>query len=199
MTLTFGQQAALEQLQDVEATASGLLTLEVVKHPTTSREFLEVKVGISCVDLQRNIGGLPLRDFEYLIILIPPTFPFDRPAVMVEHRRFAGFPHVQWTRSICLYQAPSTEWNSNDGMFGFLDRLYEWLKQGALGQLDPVGAPLHPPVTYLSDGPQRTVVPRVNCPPVGEDVWYGTAHLRIVSDVRVDITGWTVFLDSTTP
>ena len=84
-------------------------------------------------------------------------------------------------------------------MFGYLDRLYSFFQQGALGQLDPVGAPLHPPVAYLGEGPIRTVVPRVNAPPVGAEPWFGTAHLRSHSDLRVDLIGWSPFLDRDTP
>ena len=68
-----------------------------------------------------------------------------------------------------------------------------------MGQLDPTGAPLHPPVAYLSSGPRRMVIPRVDTPPVEAEPWFGTAHLRAFSDVRVDVVGWSAFLDRTTP
>jgi integrative and conjugative element protein (TIGR02256 family) len=199
MSPTDGQRSALEQLRDVEAAAGGLFTVDGVAEPAKPGDFLRAEVTLSCAELERAEGGLPLESREQFVILVPPNFPFDKPHALIRHDRFAGFPHVQWKRSLCLYQAPTTEWNPSDGMFGFLDRLYYWLKQGALGQLDPVGAPLHPPVTYLGDGPVRTVIPRVDTPRVGNEPWFGTAHLRVHSDLRVDIVGWSPFLDRNTP
>lgn len=197
--MTGGLKRAVEQLRDVEAAASGLFMVESIKEPSKPGEWLTVVIDLSCAELSRVGGGLPLHSREQIVILIPSNFPFDAPSTFVMHDRFAGFPHVQWKRSLCLYQAPTTEWNPSDGMFGFLDRLYYWLQQGALGQLDPIGAPLHPPVAYLADGPVRTVIPRVDTPPIADVPWFGTAHLRVVSDVRVDLVGWSPFLDSTTP
>lgn len=199
MSLTDGQKLALEQVRDVEAAAGGLLAVAAVTEPGKAGEELTVQIDLSCAELERAEGGLPLESRERFVILVPPNFPFDAPHVLVGHDRFAGFPHVQWKRSLCLYQAPSTEWNPSDGMFGFLERLHFWLQQGALGQLDPVGAPLHPPVAYLGHGPVRTVIPRVDAPPVGEVPWFGTAHLRVHSDVRVDIVGWSPVLARNTP
>ena len=46
--------------------------------------------------------------------------------------------------------APSIEWDPADGMFGLIQRLGEWLRQAALGELDPDDQPLHPPVAYTS-------------------------------------------------
>jgi integrative and conjugative element protein (TIGR02256 family) len=73
-------------------------------------------------------------------------------------------------------------------MFGFLTRLEQWFRQGAVGQLDPVGAPLHPPVAYASG--DRMVIPRADTPAVGEQAWHGLARLNVVSDRRVDVVGW---------
>ncbi len=199
MSITDGQKRAIEQLRDVEAAAGGLFIVESIEEPSKPGEWLAVVVDLSCAELTRADRGLPLQAREHLVILIPSNFPFDAPHTLVRHDRFAGFPHVQWKHSLCLYQAPTTEWNPSDGMFGFLDRLYIWLQQGALGQLDPVGAPLHPPVAYLADGPVRTVIPRVDAPRIADSPWFGTAHLRVSSDVRVDIVGWSPFLDSATP
>ena len=84
-------------------------------------------------------------------------------------------------------------------MFGFLDRVDLWLIRGAAGQLDPVGAPLHPPVAYLGDGPVRTIIPRADTPQVANEPWFGTGHLQVRSDQRVDLVGWSPFLDDGTP
>lgn len=199
MNRTAGQARALEQLRDVEDAASGLFTVDGVMEPDKPGDYLSVRVTLFLADLERAEGGLPLQDREEVLVLVPHNFPFDDPSALVLHDRFAGFPHVQWKHSLCLYQAPATEWNPSDGMFGFLDRLHYWFKQGALGQLDPVGGPLHPPVAYTGGGPTRTVIPRTDTPPVGDNPWFGTAHLRTHSDNRVDVVGWSSYLEPATP
>ena len=104
---------------------------------------------------------------------------------------------MQWKRHLCLYQAPNTEWDPSDGMFGFLARLDEWLHQAALNELDPVGAPLHPPVAYTVS--KRMIIPKADTPVVGNETWYGLAHLRTVSDRRADIVGWSELSDANPP
>lgn len=199
MQITDGQGLALEQLREIEAASAGSVELLYTKEAGFNPQWVEVGCSLFCGNMEKAVGGLPLRERERLIIYIPPDFPFIRPTVSTAHTRFAGFPHVQWKRALCLYQAPSTEWDPSDGMFGFIQRLDLWLRKGALNELDAVGAPLHPPVAYLSGGPVRMVIPRVNAPPVGDEGWYGAAHLKIVSDQRVDICGWSPLLADGTP
>ena len=74
-----------------------------------------------------------------------------RPDLHFTHKRYADFPHVQWGDSICLYQAPEVEWVPGQGMFGFMDRVNEWLRAAAANELDPAGMPLHPPVVYTAN------------------------------------------------
>lgn len=186
--MTEGQELALEQLREVAR--FGARDLEVVElkpdEPTTN--VLRVDLSLRTGHLARAEDGLPLRDRERVLIDIPPDFPFERPTVETRHSRFAGFPHVQFSRHLCLYQAPGVEWNPSDGFFGFLTRLEEWLAQGAANQLDPVGGPLHPPAIYPTH--PQLVIPRMDAPAVGADHWYGLARLSVVSDRRLDIVGW---------
>lgn len=199
MSRSEGQECALEQLRDIEAIAGGMVSVDEVIEPATAGAKLQLIVSLSCADLERSEDGLPLEGRERFVILIPPEFPFRIPDVHVMHDRFAGFPHVQWKLWLCLYQAPATEWKSSDGMFGFIERLHYWLKQGALGQLDPVGAALHPPVTYIADGPERIVIPRVDAPKVEGKAWFGASHLRVVSELRVDLVGWSPLMAEDAP
>ena len=185
--MTEGQKLAVEQLREIAAISDGLL--EVISVDERSRSTT-VELSIYCENMDRESDGLPLRDRERFFVLIPSDFPFYIPALYTRHTRFAGFPHVQWKRFLCLYQSPATEWNPSDGMFGFIDRLNIWLKQAALGRLDPIGAPIHPPVVYTPSGSTHTVIPRADTPPVGDRPWFGVAHLRVVSDRRADICGW---------
>ena len=199
MSRSEGQERALEQLRDIEAVAEGSVSVEEVLEPAEAGDKLRVIVSLACADLEHAAGGLPLDSRERFVVLIPANFPFRIPDVHVMHDRFAGFPHVQWKQWLCLYQAPATEWNSGDGMFGFIERLHFWLKQGALDQLDPVGAALHPPVTYTPLGPERIVIPRVDAPVVADRAWFGAAHLRVVSDLRVDLIGWSPLASEIAP
>jgi predicted ThiF/HesA family dinucleotide-utilizing enzyme len=94
--------------------------------------------------------GISVRARERFDIIVGPSFPLTHPSVNVSHRRWAGTPHVQWGRHLCLYAAPSVEWNPADGMRGLIGRLNLWLQRAAAGELDPAGQPLHPPVAYSS-------------------------------------------------
>jgi predicted acylesterase/phospholipase RssA len=74
-------------------------------------------------------------------------------------------------------------------MYGFLDRLWIWLQRAAMGTLDAVGGPAHPPVVMPSgDGP--LVVVRADTPIVRDEPWIGWAQMERVHARRVDITGW---------
>lgn len=196
--MTEGQVLALEQLRDISAAGSAL-EIVAVREPDQGRANLVAEVSIDCRGLERRAGGIPLRSRERLVISIPAGFPFELPSVETTHRRFAGFPHVQWGHHFCLYQAPATEWNPSDGMYGFAERLSSWLEHAARGELDPAGAPLHPPVAYLAGGPYRMVIPRANAPAAGNTPWFGYAHLRVQSEWRVDITGWSPVTSTDAP
>ena len=141
--MTDGQQLALTQLREVEASGDGSLEIVAIRE---EGEFIIAEVSVRTSGLARVEEGLPLRDRERLILQIPPDFPFEHPQIETPHSRFADFPHVQWKRHLCLYQAPNTEWDASDGIFGFLIRLDEWLHRGALNELDPIGAPCTRPL-----------------------------------------------------
>ena len=192
--MTEGQTSALEETREVQAFADGALDILSVAERDG---VLLLDCSISTRIFSRAPGGLPLRNRERFTISVPADYPFRPPDVDVPHRRFAGFPHVQWKRHLCLYQATNAEWDASDGMFGFLSRLEEWLRQAAVDQLDPIGAPLHPPVAYVSGN--RMVIPRVDAPATGAQPWYGLARLRSVSDRRTDIVGWSEILEAPPP
>ena len=137
---------------------------------------------------------MPLRDREPLALRLHADFPFKKPKLYFCHKRFIGYPHVQWGNSICLYQS-ETEYDPADGMFGFMERVRVWMLAAGRGQLDPDDAPLHPPVAYASS-PNSFVV-RANTPPVELDgpVWFGRADLIKVRDDRFDLVGWSHIAD----
>lgn len=197
--MTDGQRLALEQLREIEVASIGFLVLDSVGEAAFDANFVEVALSVFCGDMPRAQGGLPLRQRERLLLFIPADFPFSKPSVSVAHSRFANFPHVLWKCHFCLYQSPGTEWKSGDGMYGFVDRLNDWLRRGALAQWGVAGEPIHPPVTYPGSGPLHMVVPRSDTPPVNEQSWHGTAHLKAVSENRVDIVGWSETFAADTP
>ena len=192
--MTEDQASALEEIREVQAFADGALDILSVAE---RNGVLLLDCSIYTRSFARAPCGLRLRTRERLTISVPAGFPFHPPEVDVHHRRFAGFPHVQWKHHLCLYQAPNTEWDASDGMFGFLGRLEQWLRQAALNQLDPVGAPLHPPVAYTSGN--RTIVPKVDAPATGGQPWYGLARLNSVSDRRTEIHGRSEILEAPPP
>lgn len=181
------QQLAVDQLRDI---ADRTDDLEIVAVVDSWRETSAVAVDVSirCAEVERDDDGLPLRARERLTILISDGFPYDTPDVFVRHRRFAGYPHVNWGIFLCLYVAPQTEWNPSNGMHGFMRRLELWLRQAALGQLDPVGGPVHPPATYRATGP--TLIPRANAPEVDDAPWLGQVDLQEFHESRIDLLGW---------
>ncbi len=138
--------------------------------------------------MPKAAGGLPLRPRERIELRVSPDFPFWPPAFWATHRRFAGFSHVQWTRYLCLYRSTETEWIAADGIYGAIERLDDWLRHGALNQLDPSGEPLHPPTAYPSS--DQNVIPQADTPAVENTPWLGFATLDRRSDTRVHITGW---------
>lgn len=143
-----GQRLAVDQLRTVAAFATGAIELVQISVLPDSA-LIVATVSLDCRGVAHAPGGITLRHRERLRILISPGFPFDVPYVWTPHYRWAGTPHVQWGCQLCLYAAPSQEWNPADGMNGLIDRLLIWLERASLGQLDPDDAPLHPPVAYF--------------------------------------------------
>jgi predicted acylesterase/phospholipase RssA/proteasome lid subunit RPN8/RPN11 len=189
--MTDGQRLALEQIKEIVVRDDYVIDIEDVREPSPSEGRLAIEISLHCGDLLHAPGGLALRERERLQIYVPADFPYQKPEVWVRHKRFAGTPHVQWTRHLCLYQAPQTEWSVDDGMFGFIERLHLWLRRAALNQLDQEGGPLHPPVAYTDGTAKTPVVMRADAPAINGSAWLGYAHVRSVGR-RVEVVDWTV-------
>lgn len=149
---------------------------------------LTVDVVVDCRDAPNLPGGIRLRTHERLRIHIPPDFPLALPRLTTPHRRWAKTPHVQWGAQLCLYRSPAIEWNPGDGIFGYVDRMLEWLERASAGQLDPDGEPIHPPVAYTSSS--MSVVVHADAPRAADKPWLGIALLRRRSATRWDLDGW---------
>lgn len=189
MGLTDGQQHALEELQAVAAQGDALEVLEAGES-SVGYGYMQVVFTVRCSEFEHKPGGLRYRDRERFLLLVPPDFPFSPPSILVRHRRWAKHAHVQWGSYLCLYQAPATEWNPSDGMFGFLDRLTFWLRKQAAAETDPAGAPIHPPTAYDRRTDLPMFVPKANAPAVTDRPWLGLAQFSSVSSRRSDIVGW---------
>src|SRR5215469_149035 len=193
-----GPNLALEQLRAIAAAPGS--PLELLGFVEVEGGGMSVQVSIDCLDIISSPRGMPLRARERFYIGISNDFPFEAPVFLVSHRRFVDYPHVYWGCYLCLYQAPETEWNSSDGMFGFMERVDLFLLSAAVGKLDPVGAPMHPPTT---PGSKRTdlptVIPKVDVPHTASNTWFGFGTIENISQRRIDITGWRSVLDEQWP
>lgn len=188
--LSRGQQLALRQLADIVANSNGALEVVELATESKSKGYIWVRLSLETKDY-RTGSGLAFRDRERISLHLHPDFPFKKPDVYFTHKRFIGTPHVQWGNSICLYQSSETEYDPSDGMFGFFDRVEQWMRAAGKGELDPDDAPLHPPVAYTTSS--TTFVVRANTDSgISEDgIWVGRADLRKVGDDRFDLIGWT--------
>jgi len=138
---------AEEQLRALQASSGGAIELLTI----TEREgWTNFRVSLDTSGIRSQPNGIAVRDREQFVISVRDTYPFIVPWVNVRHRRWAGTAHVQWGYHLCIYAAPSVEWDPSDGMRGFITRLMQWLQRAAEGTLDPDGQPLHPPAVYQS-------------------------------------------------
>ena len=183
--MTSGQQRARRELERLSAIDPN--TFELIGMPYLKSGWLISKVCLSLGVMEVKEDGLDLREREEFILYVPPGFPFDRPRLQVEHTRFAMFPHVTWTKTICLYQS-NVEWNPSDGLYGFFDRLRVWLGKAAINDMDPLEGPLEPP-HHDTDFTQNPFVIRVDAPCAVGKEWIGLAILEKYQN-RTELIAW---------
>jgi len=140
--LTPGQARATRELKRLQAASPD--TFEVIAGPQEVDGRLVAIVSLRLGPMETRPGGLDLREREEFVLSVPPDFPFDYPTLLLDHDRFAHFPHVIWSTWICLYQS-AIQWNPADGLYGFFERLSVWLGRAAINEMDPVEGPLEPP------------------------------------------------------
>ncbi len=190
MTISAGQALALRQLRSIELASPQALEILDVIEPIADGALMWVNISLDCKGVAHAPSGIQLRERERVSIGIDPGFPFDVPYTQVRHARWAGSPHVQWRRQLCLYLASTVEWVPADGMYGYIERLFQWLERAAAGTLDAEGAALHPPVAYVTSGAPM-VIPRVDTPAVADTTWLGYATLAHPHGRRYDLVTWT--------
>jgi hypothetical protein len=183
-----GQAWALEQLADIVQASSGSLEIIELVEPTAQGEAVSISLSVDCSGYPRKQGGIPLRARERLLLKIPVNFPLELPRLNFAHTRYRDFSHVQWGSYICLYQATDSEWQPEDGLFGFMQRVDDWFRAAAANELDPAGMPLHPPVTYAVSSVK--VVPTQNTPVPEAPFWAGYAKITRENDNRIELGQW---------
>lgn len=189
MSVSAGQELALRQLRSIELAESRGLEIVTVVEPADDERHLVVEVSLDCRGLLHEDDGIRVRSRERFSLLIDRDFPFNAPSTFVRHRRWAGTPHVQWRRHLCLYQAEAVEWAPADGMYGYIERLLLWVERASAGTLDPAGAPLHPPVAYVDAG-APLIIPRADTPEIVDEPWLGYASLERLREGRYDVVDW---------
>jgi hypothetical protein len=186
---TPGQELAIRQLRSIELASPLGLEIVDIGEPSAENSRMWARVSLDCAGIPSEPAGIRLREREQISIGVDPDFPFDSPATWVRHGRWAGTPHVQWRRFLCLYAAPAVEWNPAGGMYSYIERLFQWLERAAAGSLDPKGAPLHPPVAYTTPG-APLIIPRTDTPEVRDEPWLGYVEFEHPHEGRYDLLGW---------
>jgi hypothetical protein len=133
VTSSRGQKLADAQLREIAARSNGALEIVEVD-PSSDGGVLDIRVSVATGSYRTEVG-LDFRSRERMSVRVPADFPFRPPTLWFLHRRFAGTPHVQWGGHICLYQSVEAEWKPADGMYGFFERVDEWLAAAGAGQL----------------------------------------------------------------
>lgn len=189
--MTPGQHRAVRELQRLQAVSGG--GFDFFLDDAQAPGWLCVAVSLRIGPIARRDGGLELREREVFLLLIPPDFPFTLPVLKVAHMRFAGFPHVIWANTLCLYQT-LLEWNPANGLYGFFERLNLWLGRAALKDMDPVEGPLEPP-HHVTDFSQVPFVVRANAPVAPGQRWLGLVALQRCAN-RMELVEWRESMDN---
>ena len=190
MALTEGHLVAIEQLKKIESHDSGAIEIISISPNANEHGWLQIEISMDCSEFSAVEGGLPLNHRERVQVCVPSDFPFSAPSTFVPHARFALFPHVQWRCHICLFASQDLQWNPNDGMFGYIQRLGEWFKRGALNELDETGEPLHPPSTFVGDRSEFSVCIDKNIPRTEDTIYKGAALLSRLNSNTFEISEW---------
>lgn len=186
--MTPGQRRALRELERLRTVDPD--GFEITAAPKEINGRLVLSISLRLGPMETREGGLDLREREDFSVSVPGDFPFELPTLLIpksSRERFGGFPHVVWSSWICLFQS-KVEWNPADGLYGFFERLKDWLGRAAINDMDSVEGPLEPP-HHIIDSTQPLFVIRCNSPVSSGESWSGLAEL-VRHQNRVDLVGW---------
>jgi molybdopterin/thiamine biosynthesis adenylyltransferase/proteasome lid subunit RPN8/RPN11 len=187
--ITQGHALAIEELQKIASDKSGALEIIAIAEKPTLIGWLEIEISVSCKGMEVVDGGMPLRQREEMVIGIPSDFPFSAPEARFSHYDYGFYPHVQWGCHLCLYLS-SQDWTPNEGMFGFIERLNEWLKRAGIDELDETGQALHPPSIFVGVPSKFSISCDVSLPELPVPHWLGTATLEHLNNQCFAVREW---------
>ena len=184
---TEDQKRALRELLAISTIGSGSLAIlgDAENLEAEPGKPLVVPARISTAGMRRYPGGLLVSDSEDLEIRISAGYPIFPPTLHTTDYRFDVNPHVLWN-DLCLYINEDRQWIPADGMYGFVQRISEWLADAAAGRLDPDGGPVHPypPLDIGSSDTQLVIRGEV---PAGDNKRLLWAEIERSDDNRVDL------------
>jgi hypothetical protein len=184
--LTDGQRRARDEFRRIAADHPDSLTI-VADDAVDRTGALQVTIRVPTRDLVAVDRGLPLADSEDITVAVSTGFPLVPPSASVNHQRFAGHAHVLQGERLCIYLDPAREWHPAHGIAGFLERLWQWLADGAAARFDPSTALYHPVGGVLHQSPGTpTIVIRDSFTRVGKT--FTRAYLTTRSEERLDLT-----------
>ncbi len=190
-----GWKWALGQLRHLEIVSEGRFEIVCFKS-FNSGDYLVIEVSLSTSHIETT-EGIQLRARERFFICLADDYPVSHPWICIDHDRFAGLPHVQKRKQICLYKNVATEWNPSAGIYGVIERIEQWLIRAASGTLVPAVGPMHPPIAYRSRKDKNALIIREPAPAANGAPWIGLTRLSEKLCNRVDLVGW-VEADNTT-
>ncbi len=183
-----GWNWAIAQLKHLEIVSEG--RFEIVQFESFGDgDYLGIEVSLSTSHI-KTTEGIQLNARERFLICLANDFPLSHPWVRVDHDRFAGLPHVQKRKQICLYRSVATEWNPSAGIYGVIERIEHWLTRAASGTLVPAIGPVHPPIAYRSRKAKDALIIREPAPVTNGTPWIGLTRLSEKLHDRVDLVGW---------
>lgn len=99
------------------------------------------------VDLPSNGPVCSVKPIESAVILLPPTFPYDPPDVLIR-RNFPQVPHLSSRkmeyRLICLTRQDKQDWWQGKTFDSLIKDVYDWLCDAAAGKLIKDDDPFEP-------------------------------------------------------
>lgn len=187
--LAEAQRTAVEEVQRF-ADSSNQIRLAAVDE---GRGCAALTIEIDTSEFTRRTGGLQAQPRELVTVLVTSKYPETPPLAAVEHLRWAGFPHVLQGQRLCIYLDPSAEWDPTRGMYGFLQRLWEWFEDAIGGRFDAATALYHPVggVLHRTKGAPTVVVTCSMPRKTSNDEVVRRIWLRPRTGHRVDIASWT--------
>jgi len=194
---TPGQRQARLELDDL-ANRHPLVLSATDLHAGKGQFCARVRIDTSA--FHRIIGGYPIADdHEDVDLWFGDDYPNAPPAALVTHDRFLNQPHVLLGRLLCIYLDPNREWHPALGVDGAIDRLIEFLRDGAENRFDTRTALFHP-IGGLSPSPRiaGTLVVRPSSPAPPRAL-LGRATVNLRAPHRSDLIRWSTPTRDDTP